>query len=294
MTHSPRILTHTGATRLAGVIGWPVDHSQSPRLHGYWLAHHGIDGAYVPLAVPPDRLAEAVAGLPALGFSGANVTIPHKTAVIPLLHHVTAVARQIGAVNTLIVNGDGTITGTNTDAQGFLDNLKQQAPAWNPDRPAAVIGAGGAARAVCAALINAGVPEILLFNRTVDKAAELAESLRIHRAAAIFPLPLTGGMWKTRARDIGLMVNATALGMTGHPALNLDLSVLRPDTVVADIVYAPLKTPLLAAAEQHGLTAVDGLGMLLHQARAGFSQWFGTMPEVTGELRAFVLSGMNA
>jgi len=294
MTHTPRILTHTGTSALAGVIGWPVAHSQSPRLHGYWLAHHHIDGAYVPLAVPPERLAEAIAGLPALGFSGANVTIPHKSAVIPLVHHVTAVARQIGAVNTLVVNSDGTVTGTNTDAQGFLDNLKQQAPDWEPTRPAAVIGAGGAARAVCAALINAGVPEILLFNRTVDKAAELAESLRIHRAAAIFPLPLTGGMWTARARDIGLMVNATALGMTGHPPLDLDLGVLGADTVVADIVYAPLETPLLAAARARGLATVDGLGMLLHQARAGFSQWFGVMPEVTEELRAFVLAGMSA
>jgi len=294
MTHTSRILTHTGTTRLAGVIGWPVAHSQSPRLHGYWLAHHGVDGAYLPLAVPPDRLAEAIAGLPALGFSGANVTIPHKTAVIPLVHHVTAVARQIGAVNTLIVNSDGTVTGTNTDAQGFLDNLRQQAPDWTPVRSAAVIGAGGAARAVCAALINAGVPEILLFNRTVEKAAELAESLRVHRAVAIVPLPLTNATWTARAREIGLMVNATALGMTGHPALDLDLDVLQADTVVADIVYAPLETPLLAAARIRGLVAVDGLGMLLHQGRVGFSQWFGTMPEVTEDLRTFVLAGMGA
>ncbi|MBN2751285.1 MAG: shikimate dehydrogenase [Rhodospirillaceae bacterium] len=287
------ILTHTGRTALAGVIGWPIAHSQSPKVHGYWLALYGIDGAYLPLAVSPDRLGEAIAGLPALGFRGANVTIPYKEAVLPFLDQITDVARQIGAVNTLIVGEDERITGTNTDAQGFLDNLRHQAPEWTTGCPAAVVGAGGAARAVCAALMNAGVPEILVFNRTVEKAEDLADSLQIHHTSNIHPLPLTEKSWKSHAKDLGLMVNATALGMCGHSSLSLDLDVLGPKTVVADIVYTPLKTPLLDAAARRGLKTVDGLGMLLHQARAGFAQWFGVMPEVTPDLRDFILANRD-
>ncbi len=293
MTLSPLVLAHTGKTQLAGVIGWPVAHSQSPRLHAYWLAEHGIDGAYLPLAAPPTHLGEAVRGLFALGFRGANVTIPYKEAVIPLIDRITLVARQIGAVNTLIVSQDGTVTGTNTDAEGFLHNLKDRAPNWRGDRPVAVLGAGGAARAVCAALLEAGVPELRLFNQTLEKAEHLADSIRIHRAAAIRTLLLDDATWAAGAADLGLVVNTTSLGMTGHPPLTLDLERLPADAVVADIVYNPLETPFLLAAAEHGLTAVDGLGMLLFQARASFAAWFSQTPEVTEDLRAFVRQGLG-
>jgi shikimate dehydrogenase len=286
-------LAHSGKTRLAGVIGWPVAHSQSPRLHAYWLAERGIDGAYLPLAVPPGKLEAAVRGLPALGFCGANVTIPYKEAVIPLLDRIAPVARRIGAVNTLIVEADGSITGTNTDAEGFIENLKDRVPAWRPDRPAAVLGAGGAARAVCAALLEAGVPELHLFNRTLDKAMQLADSLGNHFAAPIRVRPLAPDEWAAAAPQCGLAVNTTPLGMTGHPPLDLDLGGLPADATVCDVVYNPLRTPFLAAAEGHGLAAVDGLGMLLFQARAGFAAWFGQLPEVTAELRAFVRQGLG-
>lgn len=287
------VLAHTGKTQLAGVIGWPVAHSQSPRLHAYWLAEHGIDGAYLPLAVPPAHLGEAVRGLFALGFRGANVTIPYKEAVIPLIDRITPVARRIGAVNTLVVGHDGTLTGTNTDAEGFLLNLKDRAPNWRGDRPVAVLGAGGAARAVCAALLEAGVSELRLFNRTLEKTEHLADSIRIHSDAAIRTLPLDDTAWVADAADLGLVVNTTSLGMTGHPPLTLDLGQLPADAVVADIVYNPLETPFLRAAAERGLTTVDGLGMLLFQARAGFAAWFGQTPEVTEKLRAFVRQGLG-
>ncbi len=290
---NPDFLAHSGKTLLAGVIGWPVAHSQSPRLHAYWLAERGIDGAYLPLAVPPGGLEAAVRGLPALGFRGANVTIPYKEAVIPLLDRVSPVARRIGAVNTLIVEADGTISGTNTDAEGFIENLRDRAPAWRPDRPVAVLGAGGAARAVCAALLQAGVPELRLFNRTLEKAERLAQALGPDFAAPIRALPLAAADWAKAAPDLGLAVNTTSLGMTGHPPLDLDLGCLPADAVVADIVYNPLRTPFLAAAENRGLATVDGLGMLLFQARAGFAAWFGQTPEVTPDLRAFVLRGLG-
>ncbi len=291
-TPSP-IFAHTGKTALAGVIGWPVAHSQSPRLHAYWLARHGIDGAYLPLAVPPNRLAEAVRGLHALGFRGANVTIPYKEAVIPLLDRTTVVARRIGAVNTLMVEADGALTGTNTDAEGFLENLKNRAADWRVDRAVAVIGAGGAARAVCAALLQAGVPELHLFNRTVEKAEQLAESIGVNFPGKIQVLPLSPEAWASVAPEVGLAVNTTSLGMTGHPPLDLSLRALPASAVVADIVYNPLKTPFLAAAEAAGLGTVDGLGMLLFQARAGFARWFGETPEVTEDLRAFVRQGLG-
>lgn len=294
MTDFAHVPTHTGHTAVAGVIGWPVAHSLSPRLHGYWLTHHGVDGAYLPLPVMPDRLPDAIKGLRALGFRGANVTIPFKEAVIPLIDALTPVARQIGAVNTLIVDADGKITGTNTDASGFLDNLRDGAPQWDANRPAAVLGAGGAARAVCAALLGAGVPEVRLFNRTFDKAETLAAHFRPHFKAAIRPLPLSPKVWEGSLADVGVVVNTTSLGMTGHPPIELDLGVVPHDAVVADIVYNPLRTPFLAAAEARGLATVDGLGMLLFQARAGFHHWFGEMPEVTAELRAFVLEAMGA
>lgn len=292
MTQNP-VLTHSGSTAVAGIIGWPVVHSQSPRLHGFWLAQHRIDGAYIPLAVPPGRLPEAIRGLAAFGFKGANVTIPYKQAVIPLIDEVSDVARRIGAVNTLTVRADGTIAGTNTDAQGFIDNLRDRAPGWRPVRPAVVVGAGGAARAVCAALIDAGVPYLVILNRTVEKAQAIAADVRIPGGAPIEALPLTADTWAAAAASAGLVVNTTSLGMVGHPPLDLDLGKLPADAAVADVVYAPLETPFLAAACRIGLQAVDGLGMLLFQGRQGFAAWYGAMPDVTPELRAFVLQGIS-
>ncbi|MBI5164318.1 MAG: shikimate dehydrogenase [Magnetospirillum sp.] len=272
----------TGKARLAGVLGWPVSHSRSPRLHGFWLDRLGIDGAYVPLAVRPEDLADAVAVLPKLGFSGANLTVPHKEAALKLVDDLDPLAERIGAVNTLVVRPDGTIEGRNTDAYGFLENLRRGAPTWRPENgPAVVLGAGGAARAVVAALAAAGVTEIRIINRSADRAQALAGSL--------------GGqavVWAERhaaLRDAAVLVNTTTLGMSGQPPLDLALDSLPVTAVVNDIVYVPLDTPLLAAARERGNTTVDGLGMLLWQAVPGFEAWFGVRPEVDAELRTFVL-----
>jgi len=278
-------VTLSGAARVAGVIGWPVTHSRSPRLHGYWLRTYGIDGAYVPLAVAPGHLPAAVRGLAALGFRGANVTVPHKEAVLECLDTVTSQARRIGAVNTIVVGSDGRLEGRNTDGEGFLANLREGAPDWRPDAgPAVVLGAGGAARAVLAALIDAGVGSIHVLNRSGDRAAALA---------AAFGPPVIALPWQERTgrlADAALLVNTTTLGMTGQPALELDLSALPYQAVVTDLVYVPRLTPLLAAARDRGNPVVDGLGMLLHQAVPGFEAWFGVRPSVTVALRAYMAS----
>ena len=277
-------MTATGQTRLAGVMGWPVAHSRSPRLHGYWIALHGIDGAYLPLAVAPDDLADALCALPERGFAGVNLTVPHKEAAIGSLDTLSETARRIGAVNTVTVGADGALAGDNTDAFGFIENLRAGAPVWSAGAgPAVMIGAGGAARAVAVALIDAGVPEIRIVNRTRTRAETLAADL---------DGPLAVLDWADRhvALDgAALLVNTTTLGMTGAPPLELDLSGLDPGAVVNDIVYVPLETPLLAAARRAGHLVVDGIGMLLHQARPGFAAWFGVEPGVTDALRAFVL-----
>ncbi|MFC0388025.1 shikimate dehydrogenase [Muricoccus vinaceus] len=276
--------THTGKTRVAGIIGHPVSHSRSPRLHGFWLHRHGIDGAYVPLPLEPARFDQGLRALPALGFAGANVTIPHKQAALAACDVVEEEARRIGAVNTLVFHADGRIEGWNTDGWGFMESLREQAPAWRPEvGPAVVLGAGGGARAVAHALLAAGCPALTLVNRTRARAEALAEELTAHGAvvsAADRP-PLDGA---------ALLVNTTSQGMQGQPSLAVDLSPLPPGAVVADLVYVPLETPLLAAARARGLVAVDGLGMLLHQGRRGFEAWFGTMPAVDEALRAFVAS----
>lgn len=276
--------TISGKARLAGVIGWPVGHSRSPRLHGYWLRHLGIDGAYVPLAVKPEDFESVLRALPRMGFAGANVTVPHKEQALALADHVEALARRIGAVNTLVVRPDGSVEGRNTDAFGFLENLRHGAPHWDPAAgPAVVLGAGGAARAVCAALVDAGVPEIRLVNRSAARAEQVAGDiggkftvLSWERAGAA----LDGA---------NLLVNTTTLGMTGQPPLELDLAALPVHAVVNDIVYAPLMTDLLIEAAARGNKVVDGLGMLLWQAVPGFEAWFGVRPEVTPALRDFVL-----
>ncbi len=275
----------TGAAKLAGVIGWPVSHSKSPVLHGHWLSRHGIDGAYIPMAVAPDNLPRAVHGLRALGFRGCNVTVPHKQAVMACCDKVEEDAKRIGAVNTLVVENDGSLTGRNTDGIGFLQNLKAADTGWRPGMgPALVIGAGGAARAVLQALLDAGVPEIRLANRTVQR----AEGLAAEFSPIIDPLPMTAA--EAAMDGCALLVNTSSMGMTGQPPLNLRLDALPRTALVTDIVYAPLRTPLLEDAAQRGNPTVDGLGMLLHQAVPGFEAWFGIRPNVDGALRAAVLS----
>jgi shikimate dehydrogenase len=283
----------TGRTRLAGIMGWPVGHSRSPALHNFWLAEHAIDGVYVPLAVRPEHLAQALRALPALGFRGCNLTIPHKAAALSVIDQIDATALRIGAVNTVIVAADGSLAGSNTDAYGFRENLHDCAPDWRAATgPAVVLGAGGAARAVVAALIEAGSAEIRLVNRTRERAERLARDLAVAATSRISVWP-----WEARAevlREAGLLVNTTSLGMTGAPEMEIDLALLPPEAVVVDIVYVPLETGLLAAARRRGNPVVDGLGMLLHQGRPGFAAWFGTPVEATGGLRAAVLSTMAA
>lgn len=277
----------TGRTILAGVMGWPVVHSRSPRLHGYWLRLYGIDGAYLPLAVQPENFAEALRALPKLGFKGVNVTVPHKEAAFRAVDELDDFARRVGAVNTIIFQADGRLSGSNTDGFGFIQNLQASVPAWrNIGGAAVVIGAGGAARGIVAALLDAGVAKVCLVNRTRARANQLAQALD-DRRIEVFP-------WENRGKlleDAALLVNTTTLGMAGGAALELDLGGLPKACVVYDIVYTPLETPLLAVARARGNPVVNGLGMLLHQARPGFEAWFGKAPEVTAELNTFVMAG---
>lgn len=273
----------SGKARLAGILGWPVGHSKSPRLHNHWLALHGIDGAYVPLPAAPDRLAEVVRLLPHLNFAGANVTVPHKEAVLELVDDVHPLAARIGAVNTLVIGADGRLSGRNTDAAGFLLNLKDVRPS-PVSGPVVILGAGGAARAACAALLEDGVAEIRLVNRSLERASQLAADL----GGPIVPIE-----WGGRAAALegaALLVNSTSLGMTGQPPLEISLDRLPEDALVNDMVYAPLETALLASARARGNAVADGLGMLLHQARPGFEAWFGVMPEVTPDIRKMMLA----
>jgi shikimate dehydrogenase len=279
----------SGRARLAGVMGWPVGHSLSPKLHGFWLERHGVDGAYVPLAVAPDDFSQALRMLPRMGFAGVNVTVPHKEAALAAVDRVDPLARRIGAVNTVVVEADGALIGSNTDAYGFMENLRAGAPGWTPTTGAAVVlGAGGAARAVAVALLEAGATALRVVNRTESRAEALVRDL--DGAVKVVP-------WEHRSAslaDAALLVNTTTLGMTGQPPLDLDLAGLPPEAVVSDIVYSPLETPLLTAARTRGNPVVDGLGMLLHQARPGFAAWFGVKPEVDNALRDFVLQSLPA
>ena len=276
----------SGKTQVAGVMGWPVAHSRSPRLHGFWLERHGVDGAYVPLPVPPDGLERALRALPLLGLRGVNLTVPHKEAALAICDRVDDVARRIGAVNTVVVEPDGRLAGSNTDAFGFAENLRANS-GWQAKGAAVVIGAGGAARAVVVALLEAGVKDVRVVNRTAARAESLA---------AAFGRPVVSCPWADRhdlIADAALLVNATSLGMTGQPPLELDLALLPREAIVSDIVYVPLETALLRQARARGNATVDGLGMLLHQARPGFEAWFGVRPEVTEELRRFVAQDLG-
>lgn len=270
--------------KLAGVMGWPIEHSLSPRLHGYWLRHYKIEGEYKALAVPSGKLAASLRALPAQNYRGVNLTLPHKQAALRIVDFIDPLARRIGAVNLVIVREDGKLEGRNTDAYGFTQNLRASGYGAS-DRPAVVLGAGGAARAVLAALIDMGLGRIHLLNRTQNRAHALAEELG--REIRVFP-------WTESAQAFqgaGLLVNATSLGMQGEPPLEIPLDALPKEAAVADLVYAPLETNLLRRASARGHKTVDGLGMLLYQAQPAFEVFFGKKPDVTPELRAFLTEG---
>jgi shikimate dehydrogenase len=268
---------------LAGVMGWPIAHSRSPKIHNYWLAQYGLEGAYVPLAIEPGKLDGALHALAPLCFSGCNLTIPHKEAALSFVDRIDANARRIGAVNCVVVDEKGELEGRNYDGFGFIASLRAAAHDWRADgAPAVVIGSGGGARAIVVGLMDAGAREIRVVNRTFERAQALA---------AAFGAKVAAHRWENRNSCLsgaGLLVNTTSQGMIGQAPLDLSLAALPASAIVADIVYAPLETPLLRDARRLGLTTVDGLGMLLHQARPAFRDWFGVMPDVTPALRELI------
>lgn len=277
-------MIRSAGARVAGVIGWPVDHSRSPVLHNHWLARYDIDGAYIPLPVAPENLIAALRALSLLGLRGANVTLPHKQAAARVMDRLDPGAARLEAVNTVLVEPDGTLVGLNTDGFGFLEHMRSTFPAWQPDRGAALIlGAGGASRSILAALAGVGVGKLRLSNRSEERARDTAR---------VVDGPVEVIAWPDRHQgllDAALLVNTTSLGMAGQPSLSIDLQSLPAHAIVADIVYTPLDTPLLQAARARGLAVLDGVGMLLHQARPGFAAWFGIEPRVDEALRQAVL-----
>jgi len=276
-------MTHTRIP-LAGVIGSPVAHSRSPRVHRHWLNTYGIAGFYIPMDVAQNDLEQVIRTLPKMGFVGVNITIPYKETVLAIADKITDRATLIGAANTLIFSKDGKIHADNTDGYGFFENLRNGAPDWDPKAaPAVVLGAGGAARAVVASLTGAGVPEVLLTNRTRVRAEKLKEDFG--QRVRVVDWVQAGNIME----EAGLVVNTTSLGMVGKPEMRVPLDGLEKGTVVTDLVYTPLKTHLLQVAEQAGCITVDGLGMLLHQAVPGFERWFGVRPEVDKATRAAAL-----
>lgn len=277
----------SGKAKLAGIMAWPVGHSLSPRLHGYWLDHYGIDGTYIPLGVEPSDIEQVLKALPKMGFAGLNVSVPHKEAVMAHMDHVDDNAKRIGAVNTIVFDQAGKKYGSNTDGYGFIQNILARYKDWDfASGPAVVLGAGGAARAVCVALLDAGAPEIRLLNRTRERADVLASQIEG---------PMCVEAWEDRHEALAgasLVVNTSSLGMVGQPPLEIILDDLPQSALVTDIVYAPLKTGLLNQAALRSNPVVDGIGMLLHQARPGFKAWFGHDPEVTLAQRDHVLAAL--
>lgn len=275
-------MAETNAFGIAGLLGWPVAHSRSPTIHNYWLKEHGLSGRYVLFAVPPEKLSIALPGLAALGLRGCNVTTPHKQAVMPMIQSVDPLARRIGAVNTIVVDKDGSLKGFNNDGNGFIQSLRDARPTWRPDSgPIVVLGAGGAARAVVASLADQGAREIRIVNRTAERAQAIASE---------YGPPVTAYAWEQRAEilaDVALLANCTNQGMAGKPALEFSLDRLAPGAIVGDLIYTPPETPLLAAARARGNLTVNGLGLLLNQARPAFQAWFGVLPEISpGLLKA--------
>ena len=265
--------------KLAGVMGWPVAHSRSPVIHNHWIGEHDLRGAYVLLPVQPERLETALRALTVLGFAGCNLTIPHKVAALGVVDHVDALAQRIGAINTIVVEADGSLTGRNTDGFGYIQSLRDVQPFWRADAgPAVVLGAGGAARAVIVGLMDSGATEIRLTNRSWAKAHDMAQE---------FGAPVCAIPWEERhdtLAEAALLVNTTSQGMHGEAALDLRLDLLPQQALVSDIIYVPLETPLLAAARLRGYATVNGLGMLLNQARPAFEAWFGVQPTITPAL----------
>lgn len=270
--------------KLAGVMGWPITQSRSPILHNYWIEKYNLNGRYVPLAVKPERLADAIRGLPALGFRGCNLTMPHKQFAMTMVDSLTDTAKRIGAINCIVVDDDGKMSGTNNDGNGYVLSVQEVAPHWKPsDGPIAILGAGGAARAVIVALLERGAKEVRVINRTFDKAVALAKEF--HPVIKSMP-------WDKRSDaidDVTLLVNATNQGMIGKPALDISLDKLSSRTLVSDLIYVPPETAFLAAANARGNVTINGLGMLLHQARPAFQAWFGILPEITRELRVKIM-----
>lgn len=268
---------------LAGVMGWPVMHSRSPMLHGHWLEVHQLKGAYLPLAIAPEGLEAALKALKPLGFSGCNLTIPHKQAAMPIMDELDDASKRIGAISCVTVREDGTLAGSNNDWVGFIRNLKEVEPKWQASSgPAVVLGAGGGSRAVCYGLLQEGATEIRLLNRSLERAEELAKE---------FGSVITAYPWEERHAVLdgaSLLVNTTSQGMVGQGALDLDLAKLPTSALVSDIVYIPLETELLTKARSRGNKTVNGLGMLLHQGPLAWGKWFGFEPAVTPELRALL------
>ncbi len=272
---------------LAGVMGWPVAHSRSPRIHNHWITQHGLNGSYVLLPVDPVNLQSALRGLSVLGFAGCNLTIPHKVPAMALVDRVDPVASRIGAINTIVVQPDGSLSGSNNDAYGYIQSLLDEQPDWRADTgPITVLGAGGGARAVIVSLAQRGAAEIRVVNRSLDKAQALSRE---------FGAPLRAVPWQQRhdaLADVALLVNTTSLGMAGQAPLDLALDQLPLRALVSDLVYVPLETPLLAAARARGNRTVGGLGMLLNQARPAFQAWFGVLPTITADLRRLVQASL--
>jgi shikimate dehydrogenase len=276
-------MSHPDRFLLAGVMGWPVMHSRSPTLHNYWFAQHGLAGTYVPLAIRPEGLGAALRALAPLGFSGCNLTIPHKEAALAFVDEIDDAARRIGASNCIVVRSNGSLLAINTDCHGFTESILEADPAWRADvGPVVVIGAGGGARAVVYSLAERGAREIRLFNRNAERARALEQE---------FGGPIKALPWEERHTALdgaAMLVNTTSMGMGGETPLDINLDRLPTSALVCDIVYIPRVTPLLAAAEARGNRTVNGLGMLLHQARPAWKAWFGITPEVTPDLRALI------
>lgn len=268
---------------LAGVMGWPVMHSRSPMLHNYWMERHGLVGRYVPLEIQEAGLEKALRALPALGFAGCNLTIPHKERAMAMVDHLDPVATRIGAMNCVIVRPDGSLAGTNNDGFGYISSIEEADPSWRADSgPIAVLGAGGAARAILVGLIDKGAREIRLINRTAARAEALAKE---------FGGPIKTAPWSARADALegcAMLINTTSQGMQGKEALELDIGKLPKSAMVSDAIYIPIETDLLIQARARGNRTVNGLGMLLNQARPAFHAWFGVMPDVTPELRRMI------
>ena len=271
--------------KLAGVMGWPVAHSRSPVIHNHWIAEHGLKGAYVLLPVQPVQIESALRSLPVLGFAGCNLTIPHKVAALNVVDRVDPLAQRIGAINTIVVEPDGSLTGKNTDGYGYIQSLRDAQPGWKANTgPAVVLGAGGAARAVIVGLIDSGASEIRLTNRSWAKAHDMAQE---------FGGPVRAIPWEDRHDALAgaaLLVNTTNQGMHSEAALDLRLDQLPIHALVSDIIYVPLETHLLEAARLRGHVTVNGLGMLLNQARPAFAAWFGVEPAITTGLVTKVLA----